>query len=63
MYKKRVEHEQGHRITDKEALKELLTQEAKRNELSINRVLAKELPRFQKKLSQARQKIPKNTKK
>lgn len=52
----------GLRITDKIALKTIIEKVAKEGGKSVNEAVAKDLPYFQKRLSEARKKIPNNQK-
>ncbi len=55
--KKKLKKKRGGRVTDKETLRCVITSYAKDNKRSITETLATELPRHQKKLSEARRRI------
>ena len=61
--KKQLKKKRGGRVTDKETLRCIITTYAEDNKISITKTLATELPRYQKKLSEARRRIRENLKK
>jgi|GEM_PF-6024656 len=56
-----IEQESDKKVTDTEVLRRLITSYAKANGKSIVRTLESDLSYYQKRLSKAKQKIPKNT--